>query len=848
MPPKNSKIRTKRKEAAKSRWANQYRDEGISDSADSETEEIDIETLKTEYEDIKKQLKERENQEEELNKLKGQSVQHKQKIKNLEDSIRYQKSRHDHFKTRSEELESEFDWQLEQIEELEKSIEESERKTQQLKEKYEKIKSIEKVYKQFKKRHSTQPDTPKRCGPSLKPIAELSKRGKLKRIQTVIETLQKMYGDDFLDVLFSVTKKVFPELGGQLKLTITETILLFQKMSLTIVDARISNIIDSNRFRKIPVPEYECEVWIGILLDKGKEETKLALNILNKDGPINSVENITLIGCYTGPENYNWLSNCFKEVAEEIDNLNFVTASNGTMYPVRKFFIGDYKCMSCVFGLAGTKCKYPCIYCTEGFEGKYGLVEFEKVSDLRPDHPFTDEDFSKTNSSLFKSIPPSQYNLPFLHIFLRIGTDMVNQLKKAIWRYDGKFLTENVINTKISEYYDNKDLTKISTNLSQVDEEIEDNQHKQARMHSIISDLEKRTRKFGDLTAVGDVCNNPDGCLAHDLELVLPRRSTQDWIQCSGKGCQTCECLRQGRKKKQEVIQPRSLNKKLTRFEQLLKEDFRIFDNKIEQLLVKKSELETDLRAKIIDIDNRLGTETQKFHKQLQLIGIVERDFFQQFTGNHLRKIMENIAFIIQPLSPELQEMDEIKSSCYALQKMAAIQNLTASKFMNKNEIIQFSVLRLDLLNHMKEYFPNVSIGSLAHIFFRHSEELVGVFQNLQIMTEQSIESLHHIFELEKQRTTIKDNFLKISRVMRWQYEKNLLSDCHESTQITVPLTKKQKEKATRMLLIEENEEEIDQLLSQDEHSADVSMNTVEEIELPEIEAWKQGEEAQEED
>lgn len=58
-------------------------------------------------------------------------------------------------------------------------------------------------------------------------------------------------------------------------------------------------------------------------------------------------------------------------------------------------------------------------------------------------------------------------------------------------------------------------------------------------MHSIISDLEKRTRKFGDLTAVGDVCNNPDGCLAHDLELVLPRRSTQDWIQCSGKGCQT---------------------------------------------------------------------------------------------------------------------------------------------------------------------------------------------------------------------------------------------------------------------------------------------------------------------
>lgn len=108
---------------------------------------------------------------------------------------------------------------------------------------------------------------------------------------------------------------------------------------------------------------------------------------------------------------------------------------------ILRFFIGDYKCMSCVYGLAGTKCKYPCIYCTEGFEGKYGLVEFEKVSDLRPDHPFTDEDFSKTNSSLFKSIPPSQYNLPFLHIFLRIGTDMVNQLKKTIWRYDGKFLT-----------------------------------------------------------------------------------------------------------------------------------------------------------------------------------------------------------------------------------------------------------------------------------------------------------------------------------------------------------------------------------------------------------------------
>lgn len=267
MPPKNSKIRTKRKEAAKSRWANQYRDEGISDSADSEAEEIDIETLKTEYEDIKKQLKKRENQKEELNKLKGQSVQHKQKIKNLEDSIRYQKSRHDHFKTRSEELESEFDRQFEQIEELEEAIEESERKTQQLKEKYEKIKSIEKVYKRFKKRHSTQPDTPKRCGPSLKPIAELSKRGKRKRIQTVIETLQKMYGEDFLDVLFSVTKKVFPELGGQLKLTITETILLFQKMSLTVRKMRILRSYLHSIHKPIFASERACRVFL-------KEKTK----------------------------------------------------------------------------------------------------------------------------------------------------------------------------------------------------------------------------------------------------------------------------------------------------------------------------------------------------------------------------------------------------------------------------------------------------------------------------------------------------------------------------------------------------------------------------------------------
>lgn len=64
------------------------------------------------------------------------------------------------------------------------------------------------------------------------------------------------------------------------------------------------------------------------MLCLGGDWVKLSLNIGNRDGAINSMQNVTVIGTYQGLEKANWVHEAFKKLAVQIDSVEEIELQN----------------------------------------------------------------------------------------------------------------------------------------------------------------------------------------------------------------------------------------------------------------------------------------------------------------------------------------------------------------------------------------------------------------------------------------------------------------------------------------------------------------------------------------
>jgi hypothetical protein len=143
-------------------------------------------------------------------------------------------------------------------------------------------------------------------------------------------------------------------------------------------------------------------------------------------------------------ENYASVTECFKEIIEEIANLNTIIVQE-TELKIVYYYAGDWKMLANSLGIQGANSRYPCVWCKCAKENFYDTTQTWSISDTKRGarthqeqaailaHPKPKEiiTFGYIRVPIFKDIIPlSRYMIDMLHLFLRISDTLFNLLVK----------------------------------------------------------------------------------------------------------------------------------------------------------------------------------------------------------------------------------------------------------------------------------------------------------------------------------------------------------------------------------------------------------------------------------
>jgi hypothetical protein len=113
-----------------------------------------------------------------------------------------------------------------------------------------------------------------------------------------------------------------------------------------------------------------------------------------------------------------------------------------------------------VYGLLSGSPRFFCVHCNATHEGKFANYDPNR-DDLieRKDLNEINESESKVRHALFKTIPHTNYICPFLHVWLTVGVDIINVIRKAAINVDLKSIQGNKYTRQGCEYYRNITVT-----------------------------------------------------------------------------------------------------------------------------------------------------------------------------------------------------------------------------------------------------------------------------------------------------------------------------------------------------------------------------------------------------
>lgn len=150
-------------------------------------------------------------------------------------------------------------------------------------------------------------------------------------------------------------------------------------------------------------------------------------------------------------ENHESVSACFKELIDEIRELNQITVYNKTLKVVY-YLSGDWKMLAHSIGIQSANSKYPCVWCKCCKENFWDLEQEWSITDSKMgcrtheehaailNHPDQKKivKYGYERAPIFKDIIPfSRYMIDMLHLFLRISDTLFNLLVKDCSLADG---------------------------------------------------------------------------------------------------------------------------------------------------------------------------------------------------------------------------------------------------------------------------------------------------------------------------------------------------------------------------------------------------------------------------
>lgn len=526
------------------------------------------------------------------------------------------------------------------------------------------------------------------------------------------------------------------------------------------------NVFDCQCMSLMTCGNFNGEVWIGVAVDHGGEHTKMIATIMNTHCS-NSPMFTMMLGCLAGSESHSNLKRCLEPLFRECQEMHEISY-RGQPFPVRLFFVGDFKLLNAAYGLGPCSSKYPCILCkwrsgqdvTEVAEKRdltsleIDLATYQSLMSVATTERQKEEAREKAFSVVadcLVGIDLSQICMPFVHYALGMGIRLVTRLEAAAMTVDVRDLNSDLT----VDTFENRSnvLDEKRSQMAQDNSRLLNEEREQSDATVLVSHLVAHTS-----TSAVVECASPFCVL--DKKSQIKWRSAWRLIKCTdesahGGACArrthaicTFLCMNDGDLVKETDVHvcPVCKSEALATVLKRVRRRAASIDAERSRLEHKKV-ADDALIVSLEDVINCNGSRFRALRAQMAKFGAVRAKYYQPYNGRQIRRLFEtsSIDALFESFGSSPDEHEDLSS---AMEDFQRVMKFATRQFLSDAQLADLKVAVEKFKESYELVVPNCIKQIKFHSFCVHLYEFAEKWRMLGLWTEQPLEHLHHMLKV----------------------------------------------------------------------------------------------------